>query len=115
MSDSRDVLDTSGPAAPPRDNGELTFREPWESRLFGLTMALHDQGVFEWDDFRRLLIEEIAKRELADADQENWHYYECWRGAFERLMENRQLVETAELRRRTEVLAARPDGHDHTH
>ena len=51
------LLDTEGPAAPPRRNGELLFGAPWEGRLFGLTMALHRAGVFEWDEFRQLLIE----------------------------------------------------------
>ncbi|MFF3919955.1 hypothetical protein ACFYZB_42375 [Streptomyces sp. NPDC001852] len=29
-------LDTEGPAAPPRSNGELLFAEPWESRACGM-------------------------------------------------------------------------------
>jgi hypothetical protein len=37
-------LDVEGPAAPPRSNGELAFAAPWESRAFGLAMALHDGG-----------------------------------------------------------------------
>ena len=36
------VLEIDGPAAPPRDNGELVFAEPWESRAFGLAVTLHD-------------------------------------------------------------------------
>ena len=40
-------LDIEGPAAPPRSNGELVFAAPWESRAFGLAMALHDGGLFE--------------------------------------------------------------------
>ena len=35
------LLDSSGPAAPPRDNGELVFAAPWESRAFGLALALN--------------------------------------------------------------------------
>mgnify|MGYP000392023945 CR=1 FL=1 len=38
------VLDIDGPAAPPRSNGELVFAEPWESRAFGLAMALNAGG-----------------------------------------------------------------------
>ena len=54
------VLDVDGPAAPPRSNGELVFAEPWESRAFGLALALHDGGAFEWEDFRQQLIATIA-------------------------------------------------------
>ena len=46
-------LDRDGPAAPPRRNGELVFAAPWERQLFGVTMALHERGVFAWGDFRR--------------------------------------------------------------
>ena len=52
-------LDLDGPVAPPRRNGELVFAEPWESRVFGLTMALHQAGIFIWDEFRSRLIDAI--------------------------------------------------------
>ena len=32
-------LDLAGPAAPPRDNGELVFAQPWESRAFGMAVT----------------------------------------------------------------------------
>ena len=50
-------LERDGPAAPPRRNGELLFAAPWERRLFGVTMALHERGVFAWGDFSARLIE----------------------------------------------------------
>ena len=40
-----DVASADAPAAPPRDNGELVFEAPWESRAFGVAVALHDAGV----------------------------------------------------------------------
>ena len=45
-SEAGPALDSDGPAAPPRRNGELAFEAPWESRLFGVTMALVRSGVF---------------------------------------------------------------------
>ncbi len=54
------LLDSSGAAAPPRDNGELVFAAPWESRAFGVALALHDAGRIEWEDFRQTLIAEIG-------------------------------------------------------
>jgi hypothetical protein len=59
------LLDSSGPAAPPRDNGELVFAAPWESRAFGLALALNEAGLIEWEDFRRALIREIGAWEAA--------------------------------------------------
>ena len=46
---SESVLDVEGPAAPTRRNGELVFDAPWQSRLFGVTMALRERDLFAWD------------------------------------------------------------------
>ena len=54
------VVDAGAPAAPPRSNGELVFEEPWESRAFGLAVALHDAGVVDFEAFRAQLIAEIG-------------------------------------------------------
>lgn len=115
MSDPRAdaVLDTHGAAAPPRHNGELVFREPWESRVFGVTIALHRAGLFEWDEFRRLLIAEIAAWEQRGRPPEEWSYYERWQAALERLLVRRGLCAPGELAERVGALAARPAGHDH--
>jgi len=108
-------LDLDGPAAPPRSNGELVFETPWESRLFGITMALAEAGHFEWEEFRRLLIDEIAhwERESAQRPDERWGYYALWHAALERLLAARGLCVAAEIEMRTADLGARPPGHDH--
>ena len=54
-----------GPAAPPRSNGELVFEAPWESRAFGVAIALHDAGAIDYEEFRARLIAEIAEHEGA--------------------------------------------------
>ena len=66
------MLDQDGPAAPPRTNGELVFESPWESRLFGLTMSLHEAGLFDWEEFRSLLIEAIGIWDAARHPEEDW-------------------------------------------
>ena len=110
----RDLLDAEGPAAPPRRNGELVFQSPWESRLFGVTIALHRSGRFEWDEFRQLLIDEIARWErLSPDDRGEWAYYERWQAALERLLAEQGLCATDQLERRVDELKRRPAGHDH--
>ena len=42
-----------GPIAVPRKNGELVFEEPWEGRVFGMAVALHDQRLYGWEEFQR--------------------------------------------------------------
>jgi nitrile hydratase accessory protein len=105
------VLDVDGPAAPPRSNGELVFAEPWESRAFGLAMALHAGGVFDWEDFRRQLITAVAEAE-GDAE-EPFSYYRCWLLALERVLAAGGVVSAEQLLDRAEALDARPAGHDH--
>jgi nitrile hydratase accessory protein len=110
---SFDFLDTDGHAAPPRSNGELVFQAPWESRLFGVTISLYRSGLFEWDEFRGLLIEEIAAWEGEGHDKAEWSYYERWQAALERLLAAKKLWSADELATRVEALASRPAGHDH--
>jgi nitrile hydratase accessory protein len=107
------VLDIDGPAAPPRSNGELVFAEPWESRAFGLAMALNAGGVFEWEDFRQQLISAVAEAEREATEEEPFSYYRCWLLALERVLEAGGVVSTEQLRARAEELDARPAGHDH--
>lgn len=108
-----DVLDMEGPAAPPRPNGELLFESPWEARLFGITMSLFESGLFEWEEFRKLLIDEIQSWEAAGYAEEEWSYYGRWAVAFERLLADKALCATPELHHRAAEFSERPHGHDH--
>ena len=110
-----DILDQEGPAAPPRINGELNFESPWESRVFGLTMAMYEAGLFDWEEFRGLLIDEIGQWDAASHPEEDWNYYQHWAAAFERLLADKHLCAPSELQIRIETFSARPHGHDHDH
>ena len=101
--------------APPRSNGELVFAAPWESRLFGLTMALHRAGAFEWEDFRTRIMDEIRSWEACRLPESRWSYYERWQVAFERLLAEKGLCPVSEIEELVTALAARPPGHDHPH
>lgn len=103
-------LDIEGPAAPPRSNGELVFAAPWESRAFGLAMALHDGGLFEWESFRQQLIAAVARAEAAGGE---FSYYRCWLEALQTLLDLEGLVDLSSVEDRTAELACRPVGYDH--
>jgi nitrile hydratase accessory protein len=95
----RIASDISGPAAIPRRNGEPVFNEPWESRIFGAAVALCEQGLFEWDEFRERLIAEIAS---ADAEaqasaQPPRAYYEHFLSALERLLIDKGICASREI------------------
>lgn len=102
-----------GPAALPRKNGELVFEAPWESRAFGLAVAMSDQDQYAWEDFRQRLIAEIG---AADASGAPTSYYERWLAAFESLLLERGFVSQQELEQRTQEYASGArddDDHDH--
>ncbi|MDP9844079.1 nitrile hydratase accessory protein [Streptosporangium lutulentum] len=106
-------LDIEGPAAPPRSNGELVFAEPWESRAFGMAVALHEAGVFTWPRFQAALIARIAAWESAPAEGEGWNYYRNWLGALEDVLADGGIVFAGEVTARARTLTRRPAGHDH--
>jgi nitrile hydratase accessory protein len=90
----RVVAVMEGQAALPRKNGELVFEEPWQGRVFGMAVALHERGLFEWEEFRRTLIAQIAAAETRPAP---FVYYEIWLQTFEDLLARKHLVTVAEL------------------
>ncbi len=104
-------MELSGVLAPPMANGEAVFEAPWQGRVFGMARALAEAGLYSWDDFRRCLIDEIARW---DREPEGTYaYYDHFLRALERVLAEQGLVAPAELGARVEAFAARPHGHDH--
>ena len=103
------------PASPPRSNGELVFAEPWESRAFGVAVALHDAGVVDFEAFRTRLIGEIGHWEASHGPDDGGHrYYERWLTALERTLLAERVVDRASLEAAREAIARDWD-HDHRH
>jgi nitrile hydratase accessory protein len=106
-------LDIDGPAAPPRSNGELVFREPWESRAFGMAVSLCEAGAFAWPAFQAALIARIGAFQTTSARDEPYDYYQLWLAALEDVLVGAGAVSTEEITGRVQTLAQRPRGHDH--
>jgi nitrile hydratase accessory protein len=106
-------LATSGPAAPPRSNGEMVFEAPWESRLFGITIALVEADRFAWSEFQKRLIAAIGRWEAEHPDGEGYRYYDRWAEALDSLLDDLGLVAVEATDARARALAGRPAGHDH--
>jgi nitrile hydratase accessory protein len=92
------LLTNLGDATVPRRNGELVFDEPWQGRVFGMAVALSEQGLLPWEEFRQALIAEIA---AAEARGGEFRYYDAWLTAFERVLATRGAVRTEELEETT--------------
>jgi nitrile hydratase accessory protein len=103
----------SGPAAPPRSNGEMVFDAPWESRLFGVTMALVEAQRFAWSDFQERLIAAVGRWEAEHPEGEGYRYYERWAEALDSLLDDLGMVAVETTDERALALASRPAGHDH--
>ena len=114
MSEAEPKLASSdAPAAPPRSNGELVFDEPWESRVFGIAVALHDAGVVDFEAFRRRLIDEIVAWETSHGSTgAGYRYYERWLTALERTLLAERIVDTRQLGVAREAIEHEWD-HDH--
>jgi nitrile hydratase accessory protein len=78
----------------PRRNGELVFEAPWQGRVFGMAVALSEQGLFPWEEFRQALIAEVAAAEVRGG---GFRYYDAWLAAFERVLTARGAVSGAEI------------------
>jgi nitrile hydratase accessory protein len=94
----RRIAEMAGEAALPRKNGELVFEAPWEGRAFGMAVALNDRHCYDWDEFRRHLIANIAAAERSGKEVP---YYESWLASFEALLLEKGLISREELDRRT--------------
>jgi nitrile hydratase accessory protein len=92
------LLASLGGATVPRRNGELVFDEPWQGRVFGMAVALSEQGRLPWEEFRQALIAEIA---AAEARGGEFRYYHAWLAAFERVLAARGAVRPDELEETT--------------
>jgi nitrile hydratase accessory protein len=95
----REIADMQGGEALPRKNGELVFDAAWEARVFGMTISMHEKKLFDWNEFRSELIEEIAE---ADREGSESTYYERWLDAFEHLLVEKGLLTHDELSARLE-------------
>jgi nitrile hydratase accessory protein len=106
-------LAITGPAAPPRANGEMVFDAPWESRLFGMTLALVEAGRFAWGEFQQRLIAAVGSWEAEHHDGEGYRYYDRWAEALDSLLDDLGIVAVETTDARARALADRPAGHDH--
>ena len=92
------LADLGVAAAVPRRNGELVFEEPWQGRVFGMAVALSEQGRLPWEEFRQALIAEIATAETRGGE---FRYYHAWLAAFERVLAEHGAVRPDELEETT--------------
>ncbi len=70
----------------PKTENEPMFGEPWQAQAFALTVTLHKNGVFTWDEWAETLGAEITKDKEAGGVADGSNYYALWLGALEHLV-----------------------------
>ena len=97
----------------PMANGEVIFEEPWQCRVFAMTILLNKAGLFSWDEFQSELILTIEQWEREGDKSEDYRYYERFSDALNSLLGKKGIVAGQQLLERTDEYLNRPHGHDH--
>ena len=83
----------------PCDAEGPVFREPWEAQAFAMALALHERGVFTWNEWAATLGEEI-KRAQENGDPDTGEtYYRHWLNALEQLVSKKGIATSDTLHR----------------
>jgi nitrile hydratase accessory protein len=77
---------TSAVPSIPCDAEGPVFREPWEAQAFAMALALHERGVFTWNEWADTLSGEIKRAQAAGDPDTGETYYRHWLAALERLI-----------------------------
>ncbi|ATU91085.1 nitrile hydratase accessory protein [Phyllobacterium zundukense] len=59
------------------------FAEPWQAEAFAMVLALHDRGLFTWDEWASALSAQLKRPGALDDGSD---YYQCWLAALESLI-----------------------------
>ncbi len=70
----------------PRDEDGPVFREPWEAQAFAMTLALHERGLFTWNEWASALSDEIRRAQAAGDPDTGETYYRHWLATLEKLV-----------------------------
>lgn len=90
------------------DGDEPVFSEPWEAEAFALVVGLHENGMFSWEEWAKVLGSLISK------DNGSTSYYQLWLAALEEIVGKKMLINRDEIEQRKEdwkaALLATPHG-----
>jgi len=76
----------------PRDGAEPVFHEPWEAQAFAMAFALHERGLFTWNEWAATLAQEIKAAQAAGDPDTGNTYYRHWLNALERLVAEKKIA-----------------------
>jgi nitrile hydratase accessory protein len=83
----------------PRDAEGPVFREPWEAQAFAMALALHERGLFSWNEWAATLSDEIKRAQAAGDPDTGETYYRHWMATLERLVAAKGVATSETLHR----------------
>ena len=83
----------------PRDEDGPVFREPWEARAFAMALALHEAGVFTWNEWANTLGDQIKRAQAAGDPDTGETYYHHWLATLERIVAEKGVTDARQLQR----------------
>ena len=86
-------------AAIPAGERNPTFAEPWQAQAFAITLALHRQGLFTWNEWASTLGHEIKAAQAQGDPDAGDTYYQHWLRAIERIVQEKGIATGETLRR----------------
>ena len=90
----------------PRDNGELIFHSPWESRVFAMAVLLCEKGAYAWKTFNEEFAKLIGDAEMHNPDKEAVSaYYHHWMQALEKVLLEKTILVEEQLQARANEFA----------
>ena len=83
----------------PRDEDGPVFREPWEAHAFAMALALHERGLFSWNEWAAALADEIKRAQAAGDPDTGETYYRHWLATLEQLVAEKGVATSETLHR----------------
>ena len=99
MTDAAAADATSALPGIPRDAEGPVFCEPWEAQAFAMALALHERGLFTWNEWAAALAEQIKRAQAAGDPDTGETYYRHWLATLERLVAEKGVTSSETLRR----------------
>lgn len=76
-----------------------TFETPWHAQAFGLTVHLHEQGLFDWPTWTEAFARTLKRRGLSKSLDGGDDYYSAWLETLEALLTDAGHADAAEISR----------------
>ncbi len=83
----------------PLDGNAPVFAEPWQAKGFALVLALHQRGLFTWNEWAQALARQIAAAQASGDPDLGDTYYRHWVAALETLVAAKGASSSDELDR----------------